>query len=192
MSAILDYFDKIDIEVTKRKYYNLNKVNAVLEELREQAIALVDENERLKKELKELKQARLQTGLTLEQTREAYRETLSRARERADALVREAEEQSGQLTRRAEQKAGLAAKEVEACLSAVRVREEETIDFLNARLLQLKRALENVSGSAEPLPAAQPEPEENGEANAVQLQELEQKIYRLAQEISELESDVQE
>ena len=38
------YFDDINIDVVKKKYYNANKVNAVLEDIREQALRLEEEN----------------------------------------------------------------------------------------------------------------------------------------------------
>ena len=55
MAEILEYFDNIRIDVAKRKYYNVNKVNAVLEELRRLAVDLVEENELQRKELYQLR-----------------------------------------------------------------------------------------------------------------------------------------
>ena len=55
MAEILDYFDRINIDVAKRKYYNVNKVNTVLEELRGLAEELVEENERQHRELVQLR-----------------------------------------------------------------------------------------------------------------------------------------
>ena len=58
MAEILDYFDRINIDVAKRKYYNVNKVNTVLEELRGLAEELVEENERQQRELVQLRASR--------------------------------------------------------------------------------------------------------------------------------------
>ena len=60
MADILDYFDHINIDVAKRKYYNVNKVNAVLEELRAKVVELVEENERQRLELDALRTERSQ------------------------------------------------------------------------------------------------------------------------------------
>ena len=48
MADLLEFLDSVSIDVVKRKYYNANKVNAVFEELREHAAALMQENEQLR------------------------------------------------------------------------------------------------------------------------------------------------
>ena len=98
MAEILDYFDQINIDVAKRKYYNINKVNSVLEELRALAVDLVDENERQRHELMQLRSElgqktanRMQSEELLTSMQSLYRETLSKAHSRADGIVQEAE-----------------------------------------------------------------------------------------------------
>ncbi len=134
MSDILEYFDSISIDVAKRKYYNANKVNAVLAELREQAENLVEENERLRDEISALKDRDRVSAETLSGMQSVYRETLGKAHERADSLVREAEEYSARIQRESEYRAEQTAKQVEDCINTVRMREEQNIEFLNARL----------------------------------------------------------
>ena len=48
MALNQDFFDSIQIDVVKRKYYNANKVNAVFDEIRLQAQELITENESLR------------------------------------------------------------------------------------------------------------------------------------------------
>lgn len=49
MSITRDYLDSLEFEIVKQKYYNANKVNAKLEELKAGIIELLEENENLKK-----------------------------------------------------------------------------------------------------------------------------------------------
>mgnify|MGYP000030783089 CR=1 FL=1 len=48
MALNQEYFDAISIDVVKKKYYNANKVNALLQDIREQAIHLEEENRSLR------------------------------------------------------------------------------------------------------------------------------------------------
>lgn len=212
MAGILEYFDNISIDVAKRKYYNVNKVNAVLEELRSQAVELVEENEKqrrelyqLRSELDQLKANGQQSQDMLTTMQEIYRETLAKAHERADSIIREADESSTKASQEAEQKAAFAAKQMEEVINAIRTREEQNIDFLETRLAQFLKVL-NVEAAEQNNDEAPPlaedklksddtEPElqdyQNDEAEMGtdgHLKELELKIRKLAEEISALES----
>ncbi len=217
MADILEYFNTINIDVAKRKYYNVNKVNAVLEELKAQAIELVNENNKLKTEIEELKNSQKQSALSLEQTEILYRDTLLKAHERADTMIREAEKNSVIMTQEAEQKAGYAVKELNTCVQAILEREEQNIAFLNGRLAEFKKALsshcpgdwnaeneelkrnqESLQGSDPGRPAG-PKKENpydekyfkpKEESDNEELRALEMKISRLAREISALENGI--
>ena len=54
MALDQNYFDAINIDVVKKKYYNANKVNAVLEDIRAQALRLEEENRNLREPLESL------------------------------------------------------------------------------------------------------------------------------------------
>ena len=149
MADILEYFDSINIDVAKRKYYNVNKVNAVLEELRIQAKELVEENERQRMELEALRAERTQKQTDTMNSRElllklqrVYRETLEKAHNRADDVVREAEEKSAALLGETEKKKGLAAEQVKACFMELQSREEDHIRLLNSSLQQILECLD--------------------------------------------------
>lgn len=62
MALDREYFDSISIELVKKKYYNANKVNAVFDEIRDQAIALSEENKALKKQLEGLNSKKAEIG----------------------------------------------------------------------------------------------------------------------------------
>ena len=217
MADILDYFDNIKIDVAKRKYYNVNKVNAVLEELRRLAVDLVEENElqrkelyQLRSELDQLKANGQQSEEMLTAMQEIYRDTLSKAHERADTIIRDADERSEKLTREAEQKAQLAVKQMGSCIEAIRVREEQNISFLESQLRQFLTAVdhkETEKATPEEESFIEPEAEDSavtdnmrdtslpqektaGIPDSRHLQELELKIRKLAEEVSALEAGI--
>ena len=141
MAEILDYFDRINIDVAKRKYYNVNKVNSVLVELRALAAELVDENERQRQELIKLRSEHGQMTADRMQTRELlasmqglYRETLNKAHSRADGIVREAETQCEKLEQESKAERENAGKQLSECLRVLQTREEENLRFLRGYL----------------------------------------------------------
>ena len=197
MSDLLEYLDNVSIDVVKRKYYNANKVNAVLEEIRTQADALLRENERLRAALEAQGREEQQTKQSLDALQAAYREALRSAHARADAMLDTAQEESGKLMRKAEHRAENAARQVEECLNAVRVREEQNVEFLNARLRQfLSDLYEDENPAASP---AVPEDRADADvwtalksfpataANGSPEQELRTRVSALSSEISALE-----
>lgn len=220
MADILDYFDHINIDVAKRKYYNVNKVNAVLEELRAKVVELVEENERQRLELDALRSERSQKQAENLQSRELlsemqglYRDTLAKAHERADGIIKDAETKSSVLMQETEEKKALAAEQVRACFSTLQSREEENIQFLNTRLKRLLNVLDGTEKSSS-LPISMIENDlkesvsesydKSVTSNATdeaeeesfygsgreQLKDLELQIQRLAKEINSLESGI--
>ena len=220
MADILDYFDHINIDVAKRKYYNVNKVNAVLEELRAKVVELVEENERQRLELDALRTERSQKQAENMQSRELlsemqglYRDTLAKAHERADGIIKDAETKSSVLMQETEEKKALAAEQVRACFSTLQSREEENIQFLNTRLKRLLNVLDGTEKSSS-LPISMIENDlkesvsesydKSVTSNATdeaeeesfygsgreQLKDLELQIQRLAKEINALESGI--
>ena len=162
MALTQEYFDSIHIDVVKRKYYNANKVNAVFDEIREQAAELLAENERLRRELEEKapvrEEMRKKAESELLSVQQAYRLTLEKANTRADAIMIDAQARSRYMTEKAEKKAELAAQCVEECIRVLRDREEQNIAFLNARmhsfLSSLYDATKQDSSALDPSPLA--------------------------------------
>ena len=87
MADLLEFLDSVSIDVVKRKYYNANKVNAVFEELREHAAALMQENEQLRHALNSQSEEQQKSLKALESLQAAYREALSSAHARADEML---------------------------------------------------------------------------------------------------------
>ena len=141
MAEILDYFDQINIDVAKRKYYNVNKVNSVLKDLRSLAIELVDQNERQRQELVQLRAELERKTADGEQSRELlssmqglYRDTLEKAHSRADGIVQEAEMQRDRLAKETRAEREYAEEQVRECFRVLQAREEENLRFLHGYL----------------------------------------------------------
>ena len=183
MADILDYLDAVHIDVVKRKYYNANKVNAVFEELRSMAGALLEENESLREALSERDRQQQSSAEALNELQALYRETLGKAHERADAIVSEAEASSSEIRSKAEERAEQAARQLERCVSAIRTREEQNIDFLNA---QMQGVLRNLYGR-EASPADSEK--EDSVGDLPEFSELEERVRRLSQEVNALENE---
>ena len=159
MAEILDYFDQINIDVAKRKYYNINKVNSVLEELRALAVDLVDENERQRHELMQLRSElgqktanRMQSEELLTSMQSLYRETLSKAHSRADGIVQEAEAHYEKLQQDATVQRENAGKQLKEGLRVLQSREEENLRFLRGYLEKITDEYGTRSAKAPELP----------------------------------------
>ena len=216
MAEILDYFDQINIDVAKRKYYNVNKVNSVLEELRALAVDLVDENERQRQELMQLRSELGQktADKMLLSMQHLYRETLNKAHSRADGIVQEAEAHCENLEQESKAQRENAEKQLRECLRVLQSREEENLRFLRGTIEKISGRMQAQAEEEPELPTESPrmkvrasvllpetEPinsaraeEENEEDEELpgsgpsQLKNLELQIQRLAEEISALES----
>lgn len=141
MADILDYLDSIHIDVVKRKYFNANKVNAVFDEIRTLVTELIAENQKLREAMSEQSAEELKSMEALDSLQKAYRETLASAHSRADELIATASAASSEMTKKAEQRETAAVRLVEECLNAVKVRQEQNVDFINSQLQQFLLAL---------------------------------------------------
>ena len=93
MALDKDYFDAIHIDVVKKKYYNANKVNALLEDIRGQAEALEAENGALKAQLGEISRRRDEIGDTLLTAQAAARDIIGKAKVQAGRILADAQRQ---------------------------------------------------------------------------------------------------
>ena len=90
MALDQEYFDSIQIDVVKKKYYNANKVNALLADIRAQAQALELENQALRAQLGEFSQRKDEIGDTLLTAQAAARDIIGKAQAQAARIVADA------------------------------------------------------------------------------------------------------
>lgn len=116
MALTKEFFEKIDIELVKRKYYNANKVDALLSTIRAEALRLSDENESLRKQLEALQSQKAEISEAVMSAQRLHSEIVQKANARADeavveartqaeALVEEAKAEAARLVEKAQQQA---------------------------------------------------------------------------------------
>lgn len=87
MDISRDYMDSVSFEIVKQKYYNANKVNARLEEVKEVFTQLFDENEQLKAAVAEYDTSHDEIGDTLLTTQKLAAAMVADANESADSIL---------------------------------------------------------------------------------------------------------
>ena len=87
MALNKEYFDSIDINIVRQKYYNANKVNSLLEDIRRQAEAMEEENRQLKAQLADMGLGKTEIGDTLLTAQAAARDIVSKAKIQAAKIL---------------------------------------------------------------------------------------------------------
>ena len=189
------YFDSIYIEVVKRKYYDAAKVQAVFEDIRRRAEELNEENARLRRELEQHNERRVELGDALLSAQSVYQDVVDKARVRADAITAEAEKrsqalmaetrrESEQILARSRKQEENAARRVEAAFDRMKQLHLASVDALNAQWQAFLCSLDGEEPEPvreEPRPA-EPEPEELPA-------DLEEKVGAIAQELFAMEQE---
>ena len=132
MALDKEYFDSIHIDIVKKKYYNANKVEAVFADIRQQAAALMQENEQLRRELSAQNGYREELGGAVISAQAIYQRLIERANTRAEGILADARRESEEIRRASLTQQDYAAQQVERCLSRVRQLQEEAIEAINA------------------------------------------------------------
>lgn len=126
------YFDAINIEVAKKKYYNANKVEAVLLDIRREAEAMNAENARLREQLEQLSGEKRAIGDVLISARAVARQIIADANERADTILREAEAKRDTILADAQTQENKAVSAVQSTFERLKERQMEIVEQLNA------------------------------------------------------------
>lgn len=127
MAITTEYLDSISFEIAKQKYYNANKVNAKMEEIKAAVAELIAENEQLRAELAEIGSTKEKIAELMISTQATAEEMLNKAGAEAEQILAEARRQAESLT--AEKRF----KEQAASLG-LSPRQIEAIDKLNKQL----------------------------------------------------------
>ena len=111
MALDQEYFDSINITLVKQKYYNAKKVHAVFDDIRAQALALGEENAKMKAQLQALVDKRSQIGDKLLAAQDMAKQIIEDSRAKAEAIRKEAES-AAQAAEGAAREAGAEAQRV--------------------------------------------------------------------------------
>ncbi len=127
MAITTEYLDSIRFEIAKQKYYNANKVNAKMEEIKSAVAELITENELLRAELVEIGSTKEKIAELMISTQATAEEMLDKARREAEQIVAEARCQAVSI--KAERGAG-----TQDGSDGLSPRQLEAIDRLNKQL----------------------------------------------------------
>lgn len=167
MALDKEYFDAINIEVVKKKYYNANKVNAVFEDIRSQAEALIAENEALKNG----GSSKNEIADAIISARYIAQQIVSEAKQEADEIVSRAKQERDAIlsVSQAKQEASVAA--MSRIVNNVRAQQQAAIDALNTEWQEYLCSLsEDYAAEDEDVPS-----------------DLHQKVGKLAKELFSLD-----
>ncbi len=132
MALDKDYFDSIHIDIVKKKYYNANKVEAVLQDIRQQALALSEENALLRRQLETLNGQKNEIGDALLSAKTISQQIIMDAQERADEIIAQADERREEILAEAQRRQDYAVERVEACCSRMKEQHLACVEAINA------------------------------------------------------------
>ena len=132
MALNQEYFDAIHIDVVKKKYYNANKVNAVFEDIRQQAEALNAENEAMRRQLDSLNDKKAEIGGAVLSAQTIYREVVAKANQRAGEILADAERRREEIVAESMAQQEYAVQRVEACYTRMKQQHLNCIEAINA------------------------------------------------------------
>ena len=173
------YFDAIHIDVVKKKYYNANKVNALLEDVRAQAEALEAENQALKAQLGEFSQRKDEIGDTLLTAQATARDIVGKAKAQAGRILADAQRQREEILSGAADQQEYAVACVERAFDMLKRQQQENIDALNGLWQEFLCGL----GTESPAEAPEKQP---GDEVKPRIGELETTVNNIAKELSEI------
>ena len=190
MALNKEYFDSIDINIVRQKYYNANKVNSLLEDIRRQAEAMEEENRQLKAQLADMGLGKTEIGDTLLTAQAAARDIVSKAKIQAAKILAEARQQREDILSGVVDQQEYAADCVRKTFDKIVHQQLESIELLNGMWQEFLCGL--ITEGAEPKapPAAGPAQPERAPQPPVEdkarISELESMVNNIARELSEI------
>lgn len=169
MALDKQFFDSINIELVKRKFYNANKVNSLLSDIQAQALTLSEENIRLRAELDSFKSQKAEISEAVLEAKKLSREILakataeaeeilSKAKAEAEAMVSDAQERRDELVNERQRQQEMTVEKVESCFSRLRQQHLDAVDTLNRQWQEFLVSLyEGDEGALLSLPEKLPE-----------------------------------
>lgn len=127
MAITKEYLDSIRFDIAKQKYYNANKVDAKMQEIRAAFAGLIEENNELRRQIDDI-------GLS----KARVAELIMSAQERADDIIKDAKAKSEEILKQARLDADgiIISREAEAGVGATGLTQGQlaAIDKLNKQL----------------------------------------------------------
>ena len=105
MAITKEYLDSIRFEIAKQKYYNAGKVDAKLDELKQEVLTLLDENVKLRKAAEDVKSAKDEIGVAVINAQAQAKSTVEQAEAQAALVISKAKADAEALKSSAQAKA---------------------------------------------------------------------------------------
>ena len=169
MALDQSYFDAIGLEVVKKKYYNAGKVDALLEDIRRQALKMNGENEMLRRQLFSLIGQKTEIGETLLSAKAIAQQIIQDAEDQAAGIVARAEEQRRALIAEGEERQKQLQSRVDSAEKKLRKRMMACLD-------EIGDDLHTILPEAEPAPAEPPK-------------DLDKKLDAIAREVYAIDNE---
>ena len=133
MSITLEYLENLEFEIVKQKYYNANKVNAKLDELKAGVRELIEENEALKngQAVKQSAEATQAGNELIDSAQQIANATINDAQAKADRILGAAQSEAKRIMDEARAQSRSAATAEAGVLSEAQL---DAIDELNNQL----------------------------------------------------------
>ena len=90
MAITKEYLDSIRFEIAKQKYYNAGKVDAKLDELKQEVLTLLDENVKLRKASDDVRSAKDEIGVAVINAQAQAKSTVEQAEAQAALVISKA------------------------------------------------------------------------------------------------------
>lgn len=180
-----EYFDNINIEVVKKKYYNANKVGALLNDIRAQAAALSQENALLREQLQQLNNQKSEIGDTLMSAQSLAKQIVEQANAKAAEIVKNAEREREALRSEGSAQQEYAVRYVENMFAELKQEHERSIEQLNDRWQKfLCGFMPEVNDNTPAVPVAPNK--QFPEDDYLDPDDLEERVAAIAKEIREI------
>lgn len=115
MSVTMDFFNDISFDIAKQKYYNANKVDAKMAEIKAAAREIIEENEHLRSELEQINASKEKMAQLLLEVQKRAESVEADAKRRAEEIIDDARhEAEGIIAQKNPAAAGLTASQMDA------------------------------------------------------------------------------
>ena len=172
MALNKEYFDAIQIDVVKKKYYNANKVEAVLADIRRQAAELTAENERMRQALSALADRRVELGDAMLSAQGVYRTIVEKANARAAEIEHDARQKAAKIAADTQRQQDEAVQRAERLFTSMKAQHQAAIDAINAEWQEYLCGLYGEEAAAEPPEEPEQPPEDLAEKVGAIAREL--------------------
>lgn len=164
MALDSNFFDSINIDVVKKKYYNANKVNALLEDIRTQAEALTAENADMRRQLDVLSGQKENISDAILSARAISQHIIDDAKAQAESIVSDARAKSEQLIQEGMDMQESAVERVRRCYDSMKQQHEQSIAAIEADWQEFLCGLYTGDESAAEVPLCEDVPVQPAEA----------------------------